>query len=82
MRIDVPGKGVLVDNAIDVVKFTAAFKIAVAQTACLQVLISFDQANLPAGVDTAAGFSQFDSICQQAPAVEASFYIAGGNKPA
>ena len=45
-------------------------------------MISFNQANLPAGVDTAAWFCQFDSICQQAPAVEAGFNVAGGNKPA
>ena len=53
-----------------------------AQPVWLPGVISFGQANLPAGVDTAAGFCHFDSICQQAPAIKAGVYVAGGNKPA
>ena len=72
-------EGVLVDHPIDVFEFAGAFPVAVADAARLEVLISFEQANLACGIETAAPFRNFDAIGQQRPAVEAQPHVAFGH---
>ena len=62
--VDVSSEGVLLDDAVYVVKLAAAFPIAKTQAACLQILIPLDQLNLAAGINATAGFSYLYPICK------------------
>jgi hypothetical protein len=80
--VDVSSEGVLLDDAVYVIKLAAAFPIAKTQAACLQILIPLDQLNLAAGIDAAASCRYLYPICKKEPAIESGLHIAGGNEPA
>ncbi len=70
---------VAVNHPIDIQQFATAFPVAVAQTACLQILVAFLKAYSSGHPDTAAAFGVFQPISPEAPALHADLHIAVGH---